>query len=236
MVHLNRYTRKKKCCGNPDTDTEFSLVPDPPKRLALGANPCAGAKVKLDNINCTLAQFEQSGVDVTANDGTLDAKTRVPITDDYITTTLCPVNVHWHLGSEHRMAGQYDETGTSHSGNQSKKKDRRLAEYVQERYGFACKFYDSSDVTHTTEYEWKHCVNMHVGETYEIHWPHSALGDCGGAYQFQTPFYDGVFCNWKPGGYSLNRSVDEKADKVINAQELANSVGVQAQVFFYCQR
>jgi hypothetical protein len=35
---------------------------------------------------------------------------------------------------------------------------------------------------------------MKVGETYEVHWPHPALGDCGTPNQFQTPFYDGVFC------------------------------------------
>ena len=36
---------------------------------------------------------------------------------------------------------------------------------------------------------------MRVGETYEVHWPHSALGACGTPLQYQTPFYDGVFCN-----------------------------------------
>jgi len=35
---------------------------------------------------------------------------------------------------------------------------------------------------------------MEVGQTYEIHWPHSAAGACGTEYQYQTPFYDGVFC------------------------------------------
>ena len=36
---------------------------------------------------------------------------------------------------------------------------------------------------------------MVVGETYEVHWPHSAAGACGTQWQYQTPFYDGVFCN-----------------------------------------
>jgi len=35
---------------------------------------------------------------------------------------------------------------------------------------------------------------MKVGETYEVHWPHSAAGACGTIWQYQTPFYDGVFC------------------------------------------
>merc|ERR1711998_115757 len=32
--------------------------------------------------------------------------------------------------------------------------------------------------------------------TYEVHWPHSAIGACNTPYQYQSPFYDGVFCNW----------------------------------------
>ena len=36
-----------------------------------------------------------------------------PIMGDYAKAAppLCPVNVHWHLGTEHRSAGQYDEGG-----------------------------------------------------------------------------------------------------------------------------
>merc|ERR1719491_1624272 len=33
---------------------------------------------------------------------------------------------------------------------------------------------------------------MEVGQTYEVHWPHSAYGACGTPDQFQTPFKDGV--------------------------------------------
>jgi len=36
---------------------------------------------------------------------------------------------------------------------------------------------------------------MMVGETYEVHWPHSKAGSCGTPWQYQTPFYDGVFCD-----------------------------------------
>jgi hypothetical protein len=54
---------------------------------------------------------------------------------------------------------------------------------------------------------------MKVGETYEVHWPHSALGACGTVNQYQSPFYDGVFC-------FLTKL------KSTNLQ-----IGVQAQVF-----
>ena len=42
------------------------------------------------------------------------------------------------------------------------------------------------------QYDWEHCVDMKVGQTYEIHWPHSTVGACGTPFQYQTPFYDGT--------------------------------------------
>jgi hypothetical protein len=54
---------------------------------------------------------------------------------------------------------------------------------------------------------------MEVGQTYEVHWPHSAAGACGTPNQYQTPFYDGVFC----------------VDDVI--AETFSQIGVQSQVF-----
>jgi hypothetical protein len=44
---------------------------------------------------------------------------------------------------------------------------------------------------------WQHCIGMHVGETYEVHWLHFSEGACGTTpNQYQTYFYDGVFL-WK---------------------------------------
>merc|ERR1711939_1043145 len=97
---------------------------------------------------------------------------------------------------------------------------RKLAGDV--RYGGKCYHYDSSDARFTTEYEWKHCVGMHVGDTYEVHWPHSKAGSCGTPNQFQTPFYDGVFCRFGQGG---------GPDEVDLLADLPGRVGVQAQVF-----
>ena len=77
--------------------------------------------------------------------------------------------------------------------------------------------YKASDAKFTKPYTWKHCVNMEVGQTYEIHWPHSAAGMCGTRHQFQSPFYDGVFC--KDGIISLSP---------LNTYQ---KIGVQAQVF-----
>jgi hypothetical protein len=61
---------------------------------------------------------------------------------------------------------------------------------------------------------------MHVGETYEVHWPHSTLGACGTPNQYQYPFYDGVFCK---ATTALLQS--------LSAQDIAANVGVQGQVF-----
>lgn len=82
---------------------------------------------------------------------------------------------------------------------------------------FQCKLYDANDAKFTTEYDFKFCSDMHVGETYEIHWPQSAAGACGTPYQYQTPFYDGVFCK----------------DDIITLDPLNTfqKIGVQSQVF-----
>merc|ERR1711990_653261 len=62
-----------------------------------------------------------------------------------------------------------------------------------------------------------HCTQMEIGQTYEIHWPHSAAGACGTDWQFQSPFYDGVFCR----------------DGIITIAPLNTyeKIGVQSQVF-----
>eukprot|EP00873_Tetraselmis_striata_P004282 jgi/Tetstr1/424546/TSEL_015073.t1 len=158
--------------------------------------------------------LEQAGANVTEGYvGELDADGRVPITEPYWTQGLCPVNVHWHLGAEHLSVGQYDEEGTAPP---AAAKSRKLLADSDVREGFRCHKYSDSPAFNT-EYDWKHCVDMHVGNTYEVHWPHSAAGACGTPNQFQTPFYDGVFC--KGGIISLDP---------LNTYE---KIGVQAQVF-----
>ena len=47
-----------------------------------------------------------------------------------------------------------------------------------------------------------------------------AAGDCGTVNQYQTPFYDGVFCN-----------LPLEAFMGLGAQDIANAVGVHGQVF-----
>ena len=195
---------------NPDDDrTDYTVV-----------NPCAGKKPYhagpndhyfsntecfIDHVSQTL---EQAGANVTRGYvGGMDAGDRVPILEMYENTDLCPVNVHWHLGAEHLSVGEYDEYGTGpptydHHNDTSEAhandyyRNRKLAAAGDPvRLGGRCHHYDASDAKFTTEYDWQYCTGMVVGETYEVHWPHSAAGACGTQWQYQTPFYDGVFCN-----------------------------------------
>jgi hypothetical protein len=213
-----------------------------------GPNPCEGTKpdsvAYFDNTPCglfngTVGALEQSGTNVTAGYvGDIDATGRDPITTPYFEAGLCPVNVHWHLGTEHYSVGQYDEHGTGPTYTSSRRRSRRMQEEERRlregglerrlpglyyeangeyRRGFRCSLYDSYDPIFTTEYNWSHCVDMHVGETYEVHWPHSAAGACGTPNQYQSPFYDGVFC--MPNIISLD------------PLNTFTKIGVQAQIF-----
>jgi hypothetical protein len=216
-------------------------------------NPCLDSAPRygqnyattFDNIACyndenALVAFEQSGTNVTVGyKGAMDVsgKGYAPITESYASKGLCPVNVHWHLGSEHYSVGEYDENGVgpdealdkesprrlaASSGDRSHIRDaRRLADVAQ--IGFRCTHYDKNDARFTTEYDWHHCQDMHVGETYEVHWPHSAAGDCGTPNQFQSPFYDGVFCKVRHG--------DALVQILNGGGNLSQLVGVQAQIF-----
>ncbi len=195
----------------PDDSSEPQVVfatASPPD----GPNECEGKKPDLQDLQCIINQIqqtgEQSGTNVTEGYQGDRNTTAEPITVPYYQAGLCPVNVHWHLGTEHLSVGEYDETGTGPSDVNER---RRLA--GETRLGYQCKLYDEADARFTTEYDWKHCEDMEVGQTYEVHWPHSAAGACGTLMQYQTPFYDGVFCR----------------DGVLT--NTAGQIGVQAQVF-----
>jgi len=155
----------------------------------------------MPNIDCNTEGIkEQAGTNVTIGyQGSFKTNAQ-PITTSFFQAGLCPVNVHWHVGTEHFSEGQYDAGGKG-------------PEYdVEGRRGYRCHLYNHSN-SFTTEFDWKYCKGMKVGETYEIHWPHSKAGDCGTPFQYQTPFHDGVFCH---------------KDRIENT---AKDIGVQAQVF-----
>lgn len=191
-------------------------------------NKCYDMKPKGEawqNHDCLHVKGPQAGANVTKGfQGLMDVGDLEPNTKEYWASAMCPVNVHWHLGTEHYSIGEYDENGNGPHGSAEAPiaaeapKGRRLAEGV--RGGFRCHHYDEKDAKFTKEYDWKHCKGMEVGETYEVHWPHSGAGACGTVDQYQTPFYDGVFCN-----------LPEETAGTLSAQTVANAVGVQAQIY-----
>merc|ERR1719487_2093172 len=131
------------------------------------------------------------------------------VIEDYAEAGMCAVNVHWHKGAEHKSSGQFDLP--------AKMEGRRLGDEVQP--GMRCNAEAALTAEQKKPYKWKYCTNMKVGETYEVHWPHSNQGHCNGDWtskkngRYQSPFYDGVFCHYdgEPG--------------------TPLSVGVQGQVF-----
>jgi len=194
----------------PEEEEETTLLD---KRISLVENVCDGKKPVEGNenraclIDSVVQVTEQAGGNVTVGyKGLMDVGDRKPLTNPFWMEGMCPVNVHWHTGTEHLSMGEFDEAGSGPF-------DPRDGD--GERLGFQCHHYDETDSKFTTPYDWKYCEDMKVGQTYEIHWPHSAAGACGTPNQYQTPFYDGLFCN----------------DGIISATNTMDTIGVQAQVF-----
>lgn len=236
--------KSEACCGSPTKAVHVQAVPFPPKEgnKISGTNICSGKKptaAAWANKDCmkngVVNAVEQAGADVTRDFAGKLVTANLPAMKKYreMSPPLCPVNVHWHIGAEHRSAGEYDENGKSpkkagspatlSSGRRLNASERSLA--GKERYGFACRHYDANNAIFTKAYDWKHCIGMHVGETYEVHWPHSALGACDTPHQYQSPFYDGVFCHYNP------LALKPAGHKDLTPQDIAYHVGVQAQVF-----
>lgn len=214
----NNYNPTPNIIINGGSGSEIFKEVIPTHKPPSGENICAGKKPEAANDLCVIVAIEnvlpQAGANVTKGyQGDLVVD-HVPVTTPYWMNGMCPVNVHWHLGAEHYSAGEYDENGFGPSSvNNEGDNRRRLAAGEDVREGFQCNYYKENDAKFTTPFNWQHCVDMEVGQTYEVHWPHSAAGACGTVNQYQTPFYDGVFCR----------------DGVLT--DTASQIGVQAQVF-----
>merc|ERR1719326_809587 len=185
--------QSSSCCNTDlqkTTNYKIAATEAPKKILNAhghGMNVCAGKKPTgpaWDNKNCTVNgivdAIEQAGANVTKGFVGGLATDAVPITAKYLDTTLCPVNVHWHLGVEHLSVGQYDEHGDgpddAWASSTIDDDHRRLASADGVREGYQCRWYDETDPKFTTPYNWEHCIDMVVGQTYEVHWPHSKFG------------------------------------------------------------
>ena len=196
---------------------------------SLPNNYCAGTKPNFPNADCITTGLEQAGGNVTDGFTGSFTTTAVPISTTLAEAGLCPVNVHWHLGAEHTSAGEYDAQGTGPSYPAS---GRRLLAGASAEPAMRCNKYNANDSKFTTEYDWQYCKDMKVGETYEVHWPHSNMGACNTPFQYQTPFYDGVFCNMQ-GGANPDGDVELDISSTTTAAitNIPKQVGVQSQVF-----
>lgn len=199
------------------SDDEVQLFARPP---VAGPNECEGNKIQIDNVDCLTDALEnvlpQAGGNVTLGFKGDLAVDHEPIKTPYFQNDMCPVNVHWHLGAEHLSVGEFDELGSGPNTNLGDLHRKLAGEKDDVRGGFRCRHYDEKDEKFTKEYDWKHCVGMQVGETYEVHWPHSAAGACGTVNQYQTPFLDGVLC---------------RPEVLGDLSRLHEQIGVQGQVF-----
>jgi len=205
----------------------FATMPGHHDAHTDGMNPCHD-KIKSSPLNTVLGDTDANAVA-----GMIDSSGLELIDGDLKAAGLCAVNVHWHEGAEHRSAGQYDEGGTGpglgyegYHGPGDASYGRRLAEGSGQTQGHHCYHYKDLTSAQKAPYNFEHCIDMHVGETYEVHWPHSAAGACGTKWQFQSPFYDGVLCD---DDAVLSVYNQEGYNKTLT--NLGNFVGVEGQVF-----
>merc|ERR1719405_267366 len=234
------------------TDAGYSITQNP-FAADYGANPCIdesgkatlrsdtgqGFGVGLGDLDCEHAQVgAQSGTDVTKGAaGTKDmTDTPGPIVS-YNDKGMCTVNVHWHIGAEHKSTGEYDETAAFDHPNKDTYagSHRRLASADGGmRIGHMCtkgkELWEANDASvrnsdgSVKEYDWKYCKDMHVGLTYEFHWPHSSLGACQTPWQYQYHFLDGVLCGATMGNVDIGTASQLLMDKT-------HGIGVEGQVF-----
>ena len=208
-----------------------------------GENPCidstgqAPLRADLGDIECENAGA-QSATDVTKGaPGTRDPAL-APIAD-YNDMGMCTVNVHWHIGAEHRSEGQYDEAAAFDHPNKDTYagSHRRLASADGGmRIGHMCtkgkELWEANDASvrnadgSVNEYDWKYCKDMHVGLTYEFHWPHSSLGACQTPWQYQYHFLDGVLCGATMGNLDI-----ATAAGALTSNPPGAYIGVEGQVF-----
>ena len=208
-------------------------------KATLRSDTGQGFGVGLGDLDCEHASVgAQSGTDVTKGaEGMMDPSVG-PI-QDYNAAGMCTVNVHWHIGAEHRSGGQYDETAEFDHPNKDTYagSHRRLASADGGmRIGHMCvkgkELWEAKDPSvrnadgSVNEYDWKYCKDMHVGLTYEFHWPHSSLGACQTPWQYQYHFLDGVLCQATMGGLTY-----ADAAAALTSDPPGAYIGVEGQVF-----
>ena len=214
-------------------------------KVDYGENPCidstgqAPLRADLGDVDCEASTTgAQSATDVTKG-AAGDRDPGIAPVVDYNDAGMCTVNVHWHIGAEHRSEGQYDEAAAFDHPNKDTYagSHRRLASSDGGmRIGHMCtkgkELWEANDASvrnsdgSVKEYDWKYCKDMHVGLTYEFHWPHSSLGACQTPWQYQYHFLDGVYCAATMGGLTY-----AQAAAALTSDPPTAFIGVEGQVF-----
>ncbi len=219
-------------CLDEDLDTDFDTGVDTEVDTSVDTdiNPCNPDDLDKPPIWNALADLQcddeslgvQAAADVTPGAvGDMVARL-VPVETTFEDAGMCAVNVHWHLGAEHRNAGTYDIPGEEWMNFN----DPEAHHDEEVEPGNFCPDFDENDAKFTTPYEFEHCdEHMKVGYTYEIHWPHSNLGMCNSEWQYQSHFMNGVLCQ----ANEADMSPADAVGSVFDTQ--TTKIGVQAQVF-----
>lgn len=251
---------ERQCCNNPGKELESKMIPvfwNPAGNYYKSQNECTGygltgpapysssaEKPVYDDKECllngALDVLPQAGADVTENaQGTMDAAglkpAGAPATQGGTGTSfwklgLCPVNVHFYLGSNHKSVGQYEFADDTQNGQVGGVATGPSNSGFGLRRGYRSSGpnkYNPADLKYTTPYSFKYCRNVVVGETYEIQWVYSSMGACNTPFQYQTPFSDGVFCRYLRNSGTLGAG----GASINNKQAFANAIGVESQTF-----
>merc|ERR1719437_4763 len=122
----------------------------------------------------------QAPRDLTTKANVLAAGKKVPKAPTLTPTQaafLPLVNVHFHLGAEHKADDFSDSTDADAWDAENGTPQRRLASMSGNyRPGFMCNAQLTNDQKDNTKYTWKYCKDVEVGKSYEVHYVHSSAG------------------------------------------------------------
>ena len=120
------------------------------------------------------------------------------------------VNIHWHLGAEHRMDEQYDRRPPAWASNVTVEKDGEQELVVP---GLWCPTDGINDtLLDEDSYTFQHCKAARVGGVYEFHWVFST----GGPGTLQEDGSEGELGISAGLGGAFNRT--NNADVIVRAQ------------------
>jgi len=151
---LKSFYKQQQCCGSA-TKALSATVPGCPYNFQPPA--------------CNMAE-PQTPRDLSTNaEGDMTPKAAT-LTDEQA-NFLPLVNVHFHLGAEHKSDSYND--GTDSEAYDAQSSGRRLA--ANPRPGWMCPT-NTLTSSQLTSYNFQYCEGVEVGKSYEVHYVHSSAG------------------------------------------------------------